>query len=354
MEVLVAVIAHEHQGVLPGSGIGVLLVADGLVHQYLGFLRCSYRESSYRHILEFGSRIGSLSFTDDSQPAVAHIAGGLAERVIALMTEQVIIRIQQPAVCREHPVVPYAVAEEQQILGHVGSRSRPVAQHPEIAAIGIDIGGTAGEFIIEFIGGHDVHPQPVVGFVEFLEPLCLLEQFLRGRDDDHHISSPVGMVILRGDAIHILGSRNLSSESGKRRRLLPGYGYIIQMNRSTAEWLYLDSILLLEILKRIGGAPFHAYRIGTAAGIGRQIEAQGSQFLLVLPDLHLGVGTGGSCHHQFSTAVSGRIGDDHLLGIAHLDGCRMEEIPSTLHPTEPIYFIKRMIIFRHRMAGRYE
>ena len=270
------------------------------------------------------------------------------------MTEQVIIRIQQSAICREHPVVPYAVAEEQQILRHVSSRSRPVAQHPQIAAVGIGIGGTAGEFIIEFIGGHDIHAQPVVGFVEFLEPLCLLEQFLRGWDDDHHISSPVGMVILRSDAIHILGCRNLTSETGKRRRLLPGYGHIIQMNRSTAEWLYLDGILLPEILKRIGGAPFHTYRIGTAAGIDRQLEAHGSQFLLVLPDLHLGVGTGGSSHHQLSPAASDRIGDDHLLGIAHLDGCRMEEIPSTLHPAEPIYFKKRMIIFRHRMAGRYE
>ena len=270
------------------------------------------------------------------------------------MTEQVIIRIQQPAICREHPVVPYAVAEEQEILRHVSSRSRPVAQHPQIAAVGIGIGGTAGEFIIEFIGGHDIHAQPVVGFVEFLEPLCLPEQFLRGWDDDHHISSPVGMVILRSDAIHILGCRNLTSETGKRRRLLPGYGYIIQMDRSTAEWLYLDGILLPEILKRIGGAPFHAYRIGTAAGIGRQIEAHGSQFLLVLPDLHLGVGTGGSSHHQLSPAASGRIVDDHLLGVAHPDGYRMKEIPSTLHPAEPIYFIKRMIIFRHRMAGRYK
>ena len=354
MEILVAVIAHEHQGVLPGSGIGVLLVVDGLVHQYLGFLHRGHRESSYRHILQFGFRIGTLPLADDSQPAVAHIAGGLAERVIALMTEQVIIRIQQPAFCREHPVVPYAVAEEQKILRHVSSRSRPVAQHPQIAAVGIGIGGTAGEFIIEFIGGHDIHAQPVVGFVEFLEPLCLLEQFLRGWDDDDHVGSPVGMVILLGDAIHILGCRNLTSETGKRRRLLPGYGYIIQMNRSTADWLYLDGILLPEILKRIGGAPFHAYRIGTAAGIGRQIEIQGSQFLLVLPDLHLGVGAGGNSHHQLSPAASGRIGDDHLLGIAHLDGCRMEEIPSTLHPAEPIYFIKRMIIFRHRMAGRDE
>jgi hypothetical protein len=162
------------------------------------------------------------------------------------------------------------------------------------------------------------------------------------------------MVILRCDAIYILGCRNPASETGKRRRLLPGYGYIIQMDRSTAHRLHLDGILLPEILKRIGGAPFHAYRIGTAAGIGRQLEAYGSQFLPVLPDLHLGVGTGGNSHHQLSPAASGRIGDDHLLGIAHLDGCRMEEIPSTLHPAEPIYFIKRMIIFRHRMAGRYE
>ena len=104
------------------------------------------------------------------------------------------------------------------------------------------------------------------------------------------------------------------------------------MNRSTAEWLYLDGILLPEILKRIGGAPFHAYRIGTAAGIGRQLEAHGSQFLLVLPDLHLGVGTGSNGHQQLSPAASGRIGDEHILGIDLLDGCRMKEIPSALHP----------------------
>ena len=37
VEVSVCVIAHKHQGVLPGTYIGILSITDGLVYQHLGF-----------------------------------------------------------------------------------------------------------------------------------------------------------------------------------------------------------------------------------------------------------------------------------------------------------------------------
>ncbi len=48
VEVSVSVIAHKHQGVLPGAYIGILGIADGLVYQHLGFFCIGYRESDLR------------------------------------------------------------------------------------------------------------------------------------------------------------------------------------------------------------------------------------------------------------------------------------------------------------------
>lgn len=52
MEVSVSVIAHKHQGVLPGAYIGILSITDGLVYQHLGFFCIGYREAAHGYILQ--------------------------------------------------------------------------------------------------------------------------------------------------------------------------------------------------------------------------------------------------------------------------------------------------------------
>lgn len=61
MEVSVSIIAHKHQGVLPGTYIGILSITDGLVYQHLGFVCISYREAAYGYILQLAVRIQSGS-----------------------------------------------------------------------------------------------------------------------------------------------------------------------------------------------------------------------------------------------------------------------------------------------------
>ena len=175
MEIVVAVIAHEHQGVLPASGILVIGIVDGLVYHNPSLVDGGYRESSHTHILQFGSRIRSLSFAQDAQPAVAHEAMHLAERLLALIAKQIVVRIQRLTACRQHSVVPDAIAKHQQILRHIRLGLSLVVEHSQIAAIGIGIRGSAGKLVIEFISRHYRNSQPVMGFMKFFQYFSLFQ-----------------------------------------------------------------------------------------------------------------------------------------------------------------------------------
>ena len=148
VQVVIAIITHKHQGVLPCSGIGIGGIIDGFIYQYLGFCRCGNGESAHRHVLQFTLRMTASPLAQDAHPAITHIAIDGTEGVFALIAEQVIVWIQVSAILSQHPVVPYAVAEEQEILRHICLRSRLVGQHTEIAAIGVGIGRATGELIV--------------------------------------------------------------------------------------------------------------------------------------------------------------------------------------------------------------
>ena len=178
VEVAVSVIAHKHQGVLPGAYIGILSITDGLVYQHLGFFCISYREAAYGYILQLTVRIQSGSLAEHTEPAVADEAGYGAEGVFTLKAQQIIVWIQGSATGGKHAVIPYAVAEEQEIFRHICLALRLIRKHAQVAAVGVGIGGTARKFVIEFIGRHDGNAQSVVLFMKFFQPLCLFQQFL--------------------------------------------------------------------------------------------------------------------------------------------------------------------------------
>ena len=149
------------------------------------------------------------------------------------MTEQKVIRIQVAAIGCKHTVVPHAVAKEQKILWHVFHLGCLVGQHSQIAAIGIGIRRSTGKLIVKFICRNDVHTKTVMTFMEFLQSLCLLQQFLGCRDDDNHICQWVSMMILVGNAIYILRRRHLLAESDKRNGIIISQGYIVQTHRTS-------------------------------------------------------------------------------------------------------------------------
>ena len=178
VEVAVSVIAHKHQGVLPGAYIGILSITDGLVYQHLGFFCIGYREAAYGYILQFAARIQSGSLAEHTEPAVADEAGYGAEGVFTLKAQQVIVWIQDSATGGKHAVIPYAVAEEQEIFRHICLALRLIGKHAQVAAVGVGIGGTARKFVIEFISRHNRNAQSVVLFMKFFQPLSLFQQFL--------------------------------------------------------------------------------------------------------------------------------------------------------------------------------
>ena len=178
VEVAVSVIAHKHQRVLPGAYIGILSITDGLVYQHLGFFCIGYREAAYGYILQFTARIQSGSLAEHTEPAVADEAGYGAEGVFTLKAQQVIVWIQDSATGGKHAVIPYAIAEEQEIFRHICLALRLIRKHAQVAAVGVGIGGTARKFVIEFIGRHNRNAQSVVLFMKFFQPLSLFQQFL--------------------------------------------------------------------------------------------------------------------------------------------------------------------------------
>ena len=178
MDVSVSVIAHKHQGVLPGACIGILCITDGLVYQHLGIFCIGYREAAYSYILQLTVRIQSGSLAEHAEPTVADETVYGAEGVFTLKAQQIIVWIQDSATGGKHAVIPYAVAEEQEIFRHIGLALRFIGKHAQVAAIGVGIGGTARKFVIEFIGRHDGNAQSVVLFMKFFQPLSLFQQFL--------------------------------------------------------------------------------------------------------------------------------------------------------------------------------
>ena len=66
VEIVVAIITHEHQGILPSSSILVLHVVDGLVNQDLCLCSRCHRESSHGYILQLCTRVSTLAFAYDT------------------------------------------------------------------------------------------------------------------------------------------------------------------------------------------------------------------------------------------------------------------------------------------------
>ena len=215
--IVVAVVAHEAEHVLPGSRMLVLCIADGLVSQDGGTLQGPDGEAPHSHIgLTQIGRTHATDFLDpflvveQTEEIVADEAAHRTERVVALEAEQEIVRIIAAPLRTVHAVVPGTVAIEQQVSGHIRLRRSPVVEHLHIAAIGRSVRGPARELIIQLIGRHDPHAQTVALLVQRLDAFSLCQPLLRGGDDDHHVHSPIGMMVLVRDVVHIFRFRQRS------------------------------------------------------------------------------------------------------------------------------------------------
>ena len=206
MQIVVAVITHIHDDILPTTRIAVGHIVDDFVNQYLCITVVAHREASYRHILLVAeSHIHTLAVIEQRIETIVDIAVEGVKRILALKAKQVVIGTQLLTDIGVHTVVPHAVAEQQQVFRHICIGLRTIVEHLQITTIGIGIGGSAGKLIKQFVGRNDAHPQTVVGSMEIGQSLCLFQQFLTGRNDDNHICSTVGMMVLVRDTIYQVG-----------------------------------------------------------------------------------------------------------------------------------------------------
>ena len=204
MHIIITVIAHHHHSILPCTSILVLDITDGLVNHGLGLSHSSYGETTYGHIRPVTSLgIPTLSVVEIAEIILVHEAVHLIERILTLVAKQEVIWLIVLPRTGIHTVIPGTVAEEQKVSWHLTITLRLVVQHFHIPSIGIGIRCAAGELIKQLVGRNDLSFQTIVFLVEVLQSLCLLQEYLRCRNNDHHLIALVGMQVLIGDIIHI-------------------------------------------------------------------------------------------------------------------------------------------------------
>ena len=154
MQVLVSVVAHEYESVLPSARIVVVHVGNHLVHHHLCLGFASHGEPSYSHI-QFVGRHGVSSFTiiEQAKETVVDVALRFAERILTFEAKQIVVGAAFLPVSGVHAVVPCTVAKEQQVPRKVGITLGAVVLHFQVAPVSVGIGRAAREFVEQFVGG---------------------------------------------------------------------------------------------------------------------------------------------------------------------------------------------------------
>ena len=212
VNVVIAIVAHEHDGVLPSTGILVGRVGDDLIDHGFGIQFARHGETAHADVRQtacalvgIAARCQSLVVVEHSEEFLADVAIGFTERVFALIAEKVVVGRSVTPFAAEHSVVGGTIAKEQQVARQFFGTLGAVVEHFHIALIGRRIGRTAGELVVDFVGWNDAHAQPIVRFVEGCQSFGLSAQLLRGRNDDGHVNGLMAMQVLIGDVIDVVG-----------------------------------------------------------------------------------------------------------------------------------------------------
>ena len=223
VKIVVAIIAHEDQSVLPCTAILVFHIADNLINHHFGLGFCLHRKTPHGDILLIREiRIQTFSVVQSAKEAIVYIAMKGVKRIFTFKTKQVIVRIEIATVGRQHSVVPDTIAKQQQIFRHVSICLCPIVQHLEVPTVGICVRSATRELVVKFISRHDAYSHTIVLFVECLQTFGLRAKFLTGRNDDDHVGEAISMQVLVCNVVNIFRDREGGSfELWCRQRLLP-------------------------------------------------------------------------------------------------------------------------------------
>ena len=176
VDVLIAVIAHENQHVLPRTSIGILNITNGFVNHDFRFAFRGNGESTYSHIqLVWTHGIGTFTIVKQGVETIIYVTMDFVEWVLAFITEQVIIGSSGLPVACVHAVIPCTITEKQQVFRHIILFFCTVVQHFQILTISIGIRCSTAKLIDEFIGWDNANAQIVVLDMEICQSLCLFQ-----------------------------------------------------------------------------------------------------------------------------------------------------------------------------------
>ena len=341
MGIAVAVVAHEAEHVLPGSCMVIGSVADGLVGHHGCFLQRPHGVTPHCHIgLTQKGRAFLYHFLiiEQTEEIIADEAVDGTERIVALETEQEVISIIAAPLGTAQAVIPRPVAVEQQVSGKVSLRCSPVVEHLHVAAIGCGIRGSAAELVIQLIGRHDPHAQAVALLVQCLDALSLCQPPLGGGDDDDHIHSLVGMMILIRDTIHVFWHRE-RLEIGFVLRGVMAQGDVVESQISACRLSDAHGVLCLQdavelILKHI----FPCLRIAVEGD--SLIDGTHHRVVYFHLRLIVAVGRQSDCQSALSAVGCQRV------GLWRTDGeeCLVEEVSPSVIPGIVVHLVKAVII----------
>ena len=88
MLIIIAIIAHEENGVLPCSSVFIIGVCNGFIHQHLSLVFRSDGESTYCHIkFIHPQRLGTFAIIKHCKEAIVYIATSSVERLFTFEAE---------------------------------------------------------------------------------------------------------------------------------------------------------------------------------------------------------------------------------------------------------------------------
>ena len=117
VDIIVTVVAHHADGVLPRAGILVVGIVKQFVCQHLCFFLRSGRQATYGHIRlsqihrhTVSHLLNLFLIIEQTEEVITHITVHMTEGVLTLKTEQEVIRIIAFPLTAAHPVIPGSIA----------------------------------------------------------------------------------------------------------------------------------------------------------------------------------------------------------------------------------------------------
>ena len=151
----VAVVAQHADGVFPAAHLLIIYIGKEFVHHILCLFDGGDRNATYADSRFCPQHIRGCVVVNQSEVVFQHIAFGVAQRVVRLVSGQYVVGADFAQSARHEAVIPVAVAKEQQILGLIVVAFGFVVKHLHETADGCGVRRTGREFVVNLVNRDD-------------------------------------------------------------------------------------------------------------------------------------------------------------------------------------------------------